>query len=51
MELLKIILKQLQAIHTENMLILTTLTDKDMDDEYIQKMDKAFNDTWGALKK
>lgn len=51
MELLKIILKQLQVIHAENMLIIATLNNVDMDDKNIQRMEKALNKTWGDLKK
>lgn len=51
MELLKVILKQLQVIHAENMLIIATLNNVEMDDKNIQGLEKAFDNTWGELKK
>ena len=39
------IIKALNVIHYENMIIIATLTDKEMDDEYIKKIDDAFADS------
>ena len=49
---IKAFINMLNVIHTENMLIMSTITDKDMDDPYILKMDEMFNKSLeGIMKK
>lgn len=42
MKIFMAILKALSQIHSENLLILATLTDKDMDSAEIKKLDEQF---------
>ena len=39
----KALLTALAVIHTENLIVLSTMTDKDMDDPYIKNIDEMFN--------
>lgn len=49
---IKTFLNVLNVIHAENMLIMATITDKDMDDPYIKNMDEMFNKAIaGVMKK
>ncbi len=49
---IKAFVNMLNVIHAENMLIMSTITDKDMNDPYIRKMDEMFNKSIeGIMKK
>ena len=51
-DFIKAFVVALNVIHAENMLIMATITDKDMDDPYIKNMDEMFNKAIeGVLKK
>lgn len=51
-DFIKAFIGALNVIHAENMLIMATIADKDMDDPYIKNMDEMFNKAIaGVMKK
>lgn len=49
---IKAFMGALNVIHAENMLIMATITNKEMDDPYIKNMDEMFNKAIaGVMKK
>ena len=42
-DFIKAFICALNVIHAENMLIMATITNKEMDDPYIKNMDEMFN--------
>ena len=51
-DFIKAFICALNVIHAENMLIMATITNKEMDDPYIKNMDEMFNKAIaGVMKK
>lgn len=50
MKIFLAILKALQQIHTENMLILVTITDKDLDCKEFKQFDEQFDKIMRDIK-
>lgn len=49
---IKALFGALNVLHAENMFIMATITDKDIDDPYIKNMDEMFNKAiQGVMKK